>query len=301
MGRLDGKVAIVTGGGAGIGEAVVLKFASEGANVLVSGLEDDPIEDVARTAGECGPRAVACAGDLGEDGSAERAVEAALAEWGRIDVLVNNAATEADRMCRADEMPVSELDRLYRANARSLVLMTRAALPSLRESRGVVITAGSTAGVSGIPSMAIYGATKGWATSFTLGIAAESAPDGVRAVVVVPGPTDTGQTRPEAGPHTPEAAQTIVDSTIVGRRATVEEMANVYAFLASDEATFVTGVVWVVDGGVGISRGTPGTRGDIAAPPVTLPVAHSLEGFAHDEDAKPGERDGVAGSVPPSS
>ena len=75
-------------------------------------------------------------------------------------MLVNNAATEADRMCRADEMPVSELDRLYRANARSLVLMTRAALPSLRETRGVVITAGSTAGVSGIPNMAIYGATK---------------------------------------------------------------------------------------------------------------------------------------------
>jgi NAD(P)-dependent dehydrogenase (short-subunit alcohol dehydrogenase family) len=298
MGRLDGKVAIVTGGGAGIGEAVVLKFASEGAHVLVSGLEDDPIADVARTAGRLGPRAIPCAGDLGEDGNAETAVQVALEEWGRIDVLVNNAATEADRMCRADEMPETGL---YRANARSLVLMTRAALPSLRETRGVVITAGSTAGVSGIPNMAIYGATKGWATSFTLGVAAESAPDGVRAVVVVPGPTDTGQTRPEAGPHTPEAAQTIVDSTIVGRRATVEEMANVYAFLASDEASFVTGVAWVVDGGVGISRGTPGTRGDIAAPPVTLPVAHSLEGFAHDEDAKPGERDGVAGSVPPSS
>jgi NAD(P)-dependent dehydrogenase (short-subunit alcohol dehydrogenase family) len=143
--------------------------------------------------------------------------------------------------------------------------------------------------VSGIPNMAIYGATKGFATSFTLGVAAESAADGVRAVVVVPGPTDTGQTRPEAGPHTPDAAQTIVDSTIVGRRATVEEIANVYAFLASDEATFVTGVVWVVDGGVGISRGLPGRRGDITAPPVSLPVRHSLEGFAHDPGEKPGE------------
>ena len=74
MGRLDGKVAIVTGGGAGIGEAVVLKLASEGANVLVCGLEDDPIEDVARTAGQLGPRAVACPGDLGEDGSAARVI-----------------------------------------------------------------------------------------------------------------------------------------------------------------------------------------------------------------------------------
>lgn len=286
---MDERVAIVTGAGAGIGEAVALRLARDGARVVVSGLEDDPIEDVAATAAGLAGDAVAVAGDLGEDGTAERCVAAALGRWGRIDVLVNNAATEADRMCRADEMPVSELDRLYRANARSLVLMTRAALPALRESRGVVLTAGSTAGVSGIPNMAIYGATKGFATSFTLGVAAESAADGVRAVVVVPGPTDTGQTRPEAGPHTPDAAQTIVDSTIVGRRATVEEIANVYAFLASDEATFVTGVVWVVDGGVGISRGLPGRRGEIAAPPVTLPVRHSLEGFAHDRGEKPGE------------
>jgi NAD(P)-dependent dehydrogenase (short-subunit alcohol dehydrogenase family) len=289
MGRMDERVAIVTGGGAGIGEAIALRLARDGARVVVSGLADDPIEDVAAAAAGLGGDAIAVAGDLGEDGTADRCVAAALARWGRVDVLVNNAATEADRMCRADEMPVSELDRLYRANARSLVLTTRAALPALREGRGVILTAGSTAGVSGIPNMAIYGATKGFATSFTLGVAAESAADGVRAVVVVPGPTDTGQTRPEAGPHTPEAAQTIVESTIVGRRATVEEIANVYAFLASDEATFVTGVVWVVDGGVGISRGLPGRRGAIAAPPLTLPVRHSLEGFAHDRGDKPGE------------
>jgi NAD(P)-dependent dehydrogenase (short-subunit alcohol dehydrogenase family) len=282
---LDGKVAIVTGAGAGIGEAVALAMAREGARVVVSGLADDPIDDVARAASDLGPGAVACAGDLGDEGTAERCVGAARSAWGRVDVLVNNAATEADRMCAADEMPVSELDRLYRANARSVVLATRAALPALRDSGGAVLTAGSTAGVSGIPDMAIYGATKGFATSFTLGVAAESAADGVRAVVVVPGPTDTGQTRPEAGPHTPDAAQTIVDSTIVGRRATVEEIANVYVFLASDEASFVTGVVWVVDGGVGISRGLPGRRGSIPAPPLTLPVRHSLEGF---EGSRPG-------------
>lgn len=157
MGWLDDRVAIVTEGGAGIGEAVVLQLASEGARVVVSGLEHDPIDDVVRT------------------------------------------------------------------------------------------------------------------------------------VAVVPGPTETGQTRPEVGPHTPEAAETIVESTIVGRRATVEEIANVCAFLASDEASFVTGVVWVVDDGTGIFRGLPGRLGDIPAPPLTLPVRHSLGGFEHDIGEKPGE------------
>lgn len=288
MGRLDGKVAIVTGGGAGIGEAIVLKFAAEGAHVVVSGLDVDPIGDVAAAASALGPRAVSSAGDLGDDGVADACVARALEEFGRLDVLVNNAATEADRMAPAEEMPVSELDRLYRANARSVVLMTRAALPALKSARGVVITAGSTAGVSGIPNMAIYGATKGFETSFTLGVAAEAAKDGIRALVIVPGPTDTGQTRPEAGPHTDEAARTIVESTIIGRRATVEEIANVYAFAASDEASFVTGVTWVVDGGVGISRGLPGRKAHEEPPDTDLPVRHSLEGFAQPPGKKPG-------------
>jgi NAD(P)-dependent dehydrogenase (short-subunit alcohol dehydrogenase family) len=268
----------------------VLKLAAEGARVVVSGLADDPIEDVAATARRVGPGAVACAGDVGEEGTAERCVALALSEFGRLDVLVNNAATEADRMCPAEEMPVSELDRLYRANGRSVVLATAAALPVLRRFGGAIITAGSTAGVSGIPNMAIYGGTKGFATSFTLGVAAEAGKDGVRAVVVVPGPTDTGQTRPEAGPHTEEAAETIVMATIVGRRAPAEEIANVYAFLASDEASFVTGVVWVVDGGVGISRGLPGEKADPDPPPSELPTRHSLEGFAHPPGGEPGAR-----------
>jgi len=135
MGWLNDRVAIVTEGGAGIGEAVVLQPASEGARVVVSGLEHDPIDDVVRTASGVGPGAVACAGDL--------------EEYGRLDILVNNAATEADRMCRAD--------------ARSLVLIARAALQSLRRSRGVLLSAGSTADVPGIPNTAIYGATKGFA------------------------------------------------------------------------------------------------------------------------------------------
>lgn len=289
MGRLDGKVAMVTGGGAGIGEAIVLKFAAEGAAVVINGLPDDPIEDVRGNVERLGGRAVTCAGDMGASGTADRCVAAALDAFGRLDVLVNNAATEADRMCPTEDMPAEELDRLYAANMRSVFLASRAALPELKRRRGVILTAGSTAGVSGIPNMTIYGGSKGFAASLTLGIAQEVAKDGVRAAVIVPGPTDTGQTRPESGPHTEEAARTIVESTLLGRRATVEEIANVYAFAASDEASFVTGVTWVVDGGVGITRGLPGRAAESEAPREELPTEHELEGFAQPPGRKPGE------------
>ena len=289
MRRLRGKVAIVTGGGAGIGEAVVLRLAEDGASLVVSGLPDDPIEDVAAAARELGADAVTCAGDLADEDIARRCAALATSTFGRLDVLVNNAATQPAARPTA-ETPAEELDRLYRANVRSLVLMTKHAIPALRESRGVVLTAGSTAGVSGIPSMTIYGGTKGFATSFTLGLAAELAPDGVRAVVVVPGPTDTGQTRPERGPISEEAAESVVHAALLGRRATVEEIANVYAFLASGEASFVTGAVWVVDGGMGISRGLPGREADDAPPPRELPTRHEREGFEHDPGARPGDR-----------
>ncbi|HWH13198.1 MAG TPA: SDR family oxidoreductase [Miltoncostaeaceae bacterium] len=289
MGRLEGKVAIVTGAGAGIGEAIALLFAREGAAVVLNGLPTDPVEDVRDAVIAEGGRAVACIGDMGEEETAIRCVAAARDEWGRLDVLVNNAATEADRMCPTEDMPVAELDRLYAANVRSVFLATKHALPELKRTRGVVLTAGSTAGESGIPRMTIYGGTKGFAASFTLGVAQEAGADGVRALVIVPGPTDTGQTRPEAGPHTPEAAAIIVGSTLLGRRATVQEIANVYAFAASDDASFATGAIWVVDGGVGISRGLPGDEPHAPAPPITLPVAHEREGFAHPPDAKPGD------------
>ena len=286
---MEDKVAIVTGGGAGIGEAIVLKFAAEGAAVVISGLPDDPIEDVRACVERLGGRAVTCAGDMGAEGTAERCLEAALSAFGRLDVLVNNAATEADRMCPTEQMPLEELDRLYAANMRSVFLATRAALPALKQSRGVILTAGSTAGVSGIPNMTIYGGSKAFAAALTLGIAQEAASDGVRALVIVPGPTDTGQTRPEAGPHTKQAADTIVEATLLGRRATVEEMANVYAFAASDEASFVTGVTWIVDGGVGIARGLPGREADERPPPGELPTKHELDGFNQPESRKPGQ------------
>ena len=288
-GRLDGKVAIVTGGGAGIGEAISLRLAADGASVVVSGLPDDPIEDVCREIARLGGAAAPCAGDLGDEEAARAVVATAKERFGRLDVLVNNAATQPEPGPTA-ELEVEELDRLYKANVRSLVLVTKHALPELVPRRGVVLTAGSTAGVSGIPSMTIYGGTKGFAAAFTLGIAAEVAPNGARAVVVVPGPTDTGQTRPEEGPISEEAAETVVHAALLGRRATVEEIANVYAFLASEEASFVTGTIWIVDGGMTIARGLPGERADAPPPPQRLPTRHEREGFKHPPGQEPGER-----------
>jgi NAD(P)-dependent dehydrogenase (short-subunit alcohol dehydrogenase family) len=248
---------------------VVLQLGSEGARVVVSGLEQDPIDDAARTARGIGPGA----GNVGEEGTAGRFVAAALEECGRLDILVNSAATEANRMCRA--------------NARSLVVMTRAALPSLRRSRAV-LSAGSTAGVSGTPNMAICGATKGFATSFTSGVAAELAADGVRAVAVVPGPTETGQTRPEEGRARPtpprrSSNRRLWDAVRRRERSPTSTRSSRGASPASWPGSSV------IDGGTGISRGLPGRLGDIPAPPLTLPVRQPLGGFEHDIGEKPGE------------
>lgn len=279
--RLEGKVAIVTGGGTGIGEAIAHKFAAEGARVVVAGLPDDPVADVVKRINKRGGTAVAYTGDLADEMHAKACVQTAIDEFNQLDVLVNNAGVFLFTGETTD-YPVADFDETLRMNVRSVFLMTKHALPHLQKSKGNVIAAGSEAGLVGIEGNTPYGSTKAFVHAFIKGVAHEQAKHGVRANVVAPGPIDTAWTHKESGPMTAKMEKTNIAATPLGRLGTPEEVANVYCFLASDEASYVTGAIFSVDGGITISKGAVGLEVDKAMkkqPDSELKLEHSHDGL----------------------
>ena len=287
-GLLQEKVAIVTGGGTGIGEAICRKFAREGAKVVVNGLPDDPIGDVVSAIRDDGGVGMEFAGDVSSDEQAAACVGAAVRAYGRLDVLVNNAGVLLVA-AETDKMPLDKFDEHIRCNIRTAFLMTKHALPHLRKTRGNIICAGSAAGVNGEPAATTYGGTKGFLHAFMAGVAVEQARYGIRANCVCPGPIDTAWTHKETGAVDATIEEALVTSVPLGRRGTPEEAANVYAFLASDAASFVTGALWTVDGGLTQSKGAVGSMAgrEASTPPAsTLDLRHSHDGNRRKEIVK---------------
>lgn len=279
--RLDDKVAIITGAGTGIGEAIAHKFAREGARMILAGLSTDPVEDVAERLRAQGAEAIAFHGDLSAEDDARRCVEVTADRFGRIDILVNNAGVFLE-VAECQDYDIARFDQTLMSNVRSVFLMTKFALPHLQKTCGVVLSAGSEAGEMGEGNNTPYGGTKGFVHAFMRGVAFEQGKYGVRANCVCPGPVDTAWTHPETGPMDEQMEEMTVAGTVLGRRGTPEEMANVYAFLASDEASFVTGALWFADGGTTIAKGGPGrTAKDFVRrqPAPTLDLRHSHDGL----------------------
>ncbi|PJJ54774.1 SDR family NAD(P)-dependent oxidoreductase [Hymenobacter chitinivorans] len=280
--RLEGKVAIVTGGGAGIGEAISKKFAREGAAVVVVGFAEDPVGEVVEDIVAAGGRAVAFTGDISDQATAEACVQQALSQFGKLDVLVNNAGVfpATDEL---DKYPVEAFEYMIKNNIYTVFHMSRAALPYLQKTRGNIISAGSEAGQMGSPNITPYGGTKAWVMTFSKGLAVEQAKYGVRVNCVGPGPIDTAWTHKETGPMDKKMEKNTVEGVPMGRRGTPEEVANVYLFLASDEASYVTGATYFVDGGVTSSKSLPGEEvpSELKKEPAgELVLNHSQDGHA---------------------
>jgi NAD(P)-dependent dehydrogenase (short-subunit alcohol dehydrogenase family) len=264
-GRLADKVAIVTGGSAGIGAAIVRRFAREGALQVVAGTPGDLERKCAEVAEVCGERAVFVGVDLTEPGAADHVVAAALKAFGRLDVLVNNAGidysgvslleTNLDVARRVFAVNVLAPLALMQAGARAMGASAAepddAAPTAARAGAGgVIVNIASRAGLVGVRSMAAYGASKAALISLTKAAALELAP-AIRVNAVAPGMTEGPMMRAwiDAQPNPAAFARDLVASIPQGRMATPEEIAAAVLFLASAEARHITGAVLTVDGG----------------------------------------------------
>jgi 3-oxoacyl-[acyl-carrier protein] reductase len=246
-GRLAGKVALITGAGSGIGRASAERFAAEGARVAVVDLKG--AEETVAAIEEAGRgEALALATDVADEDAVAAMASAALERFGQVDVLMNNAGVLDDYLPAA-EMPTEVWDRVMGVNLNAQFFTSRALLPQMVErGNGAIINVASTAGLNGGNGGAAYTTSKHGVIGFTRQLAFDYARKGIRCNVICPGAVETGMTK-EIFASPDAAVMEAVESAPIGRWAQPDELANVALFLASDEASFVNGAVYLVDGG----------------------------------------------------
>ena len=247
--RLPGKIAIVTGAGSGFGRGIARRFAAEGARVVVNDVNakhgEQTVADIVGAGGAAG----FCAGDVAKDADVRHLVEFALAAFGGIDIVVNNAGTTHRNQPLLD-VTEEQFDRIYQVNVKSLFLTARHVVPHFRARRnGVFITIASTAGVRPRPGLTWYNGSKGAAIVTSRSMAAELAPDNILVNVINPVAGETAMLADFMGQDTPERRAQFVASIPLGRLSQPSDIATAAVFLASDEAAFITGACLEVDGG----------------------------------------------------
>jgi len=247
IGRLEGKKAVITGGDSGIGRAVALTFAREGADLLISYLESEE-QDAQKTVAlveEAGRRAVTVPGDIREEAHCRHIVDRAVEEFGHIDVLVSNAAYQMSRSGGIAEITTDQLDRVFKTNVYAMFWLCKAAIPHMPPG-STIITSSSVQAFQPSPHLLDYAASKGAIVNFTKALGANLVEKGIRVNSVAPGPVWTPlipATMPE------EMVESFGQQSPMGRAAQPAELAPIYVFLASQESSYITSEVLGVTGG----------------------------------------------------
>lgn len=253
--NVEGLRFVITGSARGIGAATANAVAARGASVMVSDVDDDEGARTVESIRADGGAAAYQHCDVSDPGQIQQLIDAAADTFGGIDVLHNNAGISEGALSEdisVESMTSETFDRVYAVNLRAPWLAAKYAAPHLRKSgRASIINCGSTRSFLGYPNALAYGSTKGGVALLTKNLAVALAPDGIRVNCVCPGGTrTTGMTRQLDREENREALERkLRNRTLVGRVGEPEEVADLVCFLASDEARFVNGVVWLIDGG----------------------------------------------------
>jgi len=245
---LKDKVAIITGARSGIGFATALRFSAEGARVVVADVRaaHEEVREIAKRGGE----ALFVQADVSSEPQVNALIEKAVATYGCLDVLVNNAGIELAK--KVTDTSEAEWDRLMNVNLKGVFLCSKAAIPVMQRSGGgVIVNVASELGLVGGSEIAAYCASKGGVVQLTKAMAIDHAGDQIRVNCVCPGPVSTPLLEAiiDASPDPEEERRRIVEKTLLKRLGQPEEIANVISFLASDESSYMTGAVMLVDGG----------------------------------------------------
>ncbi|QRK12746.1 SDR family oxidoreductase [Archangium violaceum] len=246
LGRLKDRVALVTGGDSGIGRAVCLAFAREGADVAFAYLNEDPDAEVTRRVVEdSGHQVLSLKGDLTDESVCRRIIEDTVKRFGRIDVLVNNAAFQGEKVEKFEELTAERIERAFRTNILAMFHLVRYALPHMKPGSSIINVA-SIQAYQPSPGILDYAATKGAIVTFTKGLAQELIERGIRVNAVAPGPVWTPLI-PQS--FDAEKVKKFGQQSPMGRAAQPVELSPSFVFLASNESTYVNGEILGVTGG----------------------------------------------------
>ncbi|ESY91905.1 oxidoreductase [Mesorhizobium sp. LNHC209A00] len=244
-GKLEGMAAVITGGDSGIGRAVAIAFAREGADVLIAYLnEDDDARETARWVEKAGRKALLVPGDVSEEAHCREIIDRVISEFGRLDILVNNAAHQAT-IDRIEDLSAEEWDITFRTNIYSQFYLSKAAIPHMEKGASIINTA-SIQATKPSPQLLAYATTKGAIVNFTIGLAQMVAERGIRVNAVAPGPIWTPLI-PSTMPQ--EKVEQFGKNTPLGRPGNPAELAGAYVLLASREGSYITGAAIPVTGG----------------------------------------------------